>query len=118
MMRVVVKSFVSLAALTAVLLAPIGAANAHDWHHRHRGDAVALGVLGLAAGAIIGGAIASDRSEPVYEVPPPVEYYPPAPEPVYVPAPVYGAASLQPWTQSWYDYCSSTYRSFDPERGT
>jgi BA14K-like protein. len=71
-------------------------------HHRHHDDAVALGVLGLAAGALIGGAIANS---PGY-----VET-----RPAYRPQRV---GSLEPWTQGWYDYCSQRYRSFDPRSGT
>jgi hypothetical protein len=31
------------------------------------------------------------------------------------PAPVYGAP--EPWTDAWYDYCYSKYRSFNPQTG-
>lgn len=122
-MRIVIRSLISLAAVAAILLVPLGVANARDWHHRHHGnDALALGVLGLAAGAIIGGAIASDRAAPVYDAPqpapPPADYYPPAPEAVYVQAPAYAPAPIRPWTRDWYAYCADTYGSFDPARGT
>ncbi len=53
-----------------------------------------------------------------------VDYYAVAPyvveEYVYVePAPVvvYDARPV-PWTEEWYDYCASRYRSFDPVSGT
>lgn len=66
----------------------------YDWRHgpRHHyhGGAVAAGVIGLAAGAIIGGALASDpepeviyRPRRVYVEPEPV-YVEPAPRRVYV----------------------------------
>lgn len=32
------------------------------------------------------------------------------------PAPVY-AGGLEPWTDEWYDYCASKYRSFNPQTG-
>jgi BA14K-like protein len=57
------------------------------------GNAVAAGVAGLAAGAIIGGAIASSENG----------YY-------AQPAPVYQGNSES--------YCASTYHSYDPASGT
>ncbi|MDQ8727770.1 hypothetical protein [Bradyrhizobium sp. LHD-71] len=50
-------------------------------HHHHRGPGIAPLIGGLAAGAIIGGAIASSR--PAYAEPPPAYY-----APRYAPAPV------------------------------
>jgi hypothetical protein len=73
--------------------------------------------LGLATGVIIGGALASQPrySEPRYVEP---DYYPePEPRVIYRRQPVY-APSYEPWTQSWYDYCSQRYRSFNPRSGT
>jgi len=87
----------------------------HRKHYRHKNDnnvgaAVAAGVIGLAAGAILLGA----TSQPRYAAPPPVNYYPPAP----YPGRVNGAAGYQPWSPAWYQYCSSKYRSFNPSTGT
>ena len=45
----------------------------------------------------------------VYEYEAPVYYAPP-------PAVYYGRPA--PWTDEWYDYCASKYRSFDPVSGT
>lgn len=76
----------SAAALAAVLALPAGDAHA-QYYHRHGGGggAAAAGLLGgLAAGAIIGGAIANSRpayGEPVYVAPPP----PPPPYRGYAP---------------------------------
>ena len=53
----------------------------HRHHHHHRGPGIAPLIGGLAAGAIIGGAIASSR--PAYAEPPPAYY-----APRYAPAPV------------------------------
>jgi hypothetical protein len=53
-------------------------------------------VAGLAAGALIGGAIASQQAAP--------------PPPPYAAAPV--------GDESWMAYCSQRYRSFDPASGT
>lgn len=129
------------AALTGVLLLPtVATAEAgprHGWndrgghHHKHHrkhnnhrrhknndnlGAAVAAGVIGLAAGAILLGA----TSQPSYAGPPPVNNYPPAN--YYPPAPypgrVQGPVGYQPWSPAWYQYCSSRYRSFNPSTGT
>jgi hypothetical protein len=133
-MKKLAKAFVLTAAAGATVLASMPAAEAghRGWRdhgrpvyverHRGNGDAVALGVLGLAAGAIIGGAIADSRANqrvyidppaPRYVAPPPV-YYPPAP--TYSRPVVYH--SYEPWTGAWYDYCSDRYRSFNPNTGT
>lgn len=83
----------------------------HAFVHRHRrghGDAVALGLFGLAAGAILGGVL----SQPRY----PRHYYS---APAY--APVYGAPAYYAppvGSPDWYAYCASKYRSFDPTDGT
>ena len=62
------------------------------------GEYAAAGVIGLAAGALIGSAIASQpRNVIIYE------------------RPVYGG--LAPWTPEWYRYCSARYRSFNPNTG-
>jgi hypothetical protein len=65
-----------------------------------RGGAAAAGIAGLAAGALIGGAIASAQ-QPAYAAPPPP----------YAVAPSGGSAD-------WMAYCSQRYRSFDPASGT
>ncbi|POF29580.1 BA14K family protein [Roseibium marinum] len=74
------------------------------------GAAVAAGVIGLAAGAILLGA----TRQPSYAGPPPVNYYPPAP----YPGRVHGTVGYQPWSPAWYQYCSSKYRSFNQSTGT
>jgi len=87
----------------------------HGKHNGHKnngnvGAAVAAGVIGLAAGAILLGA----TSQPRYAGPPSANYYPPAP----YPGRVYGTVGYQPWSPAWYQYCSSKYRSFNPSTGT
>ncbi|WP_411032894.1 BA14K family protein [Shinella sp. BYT-45] len=127
-MNKVIKTLVlSVAVAATTLTATAGLAEARDrdgyWrgdgyrhHRRHRGDRDALigGALGLATGMIIGGAIASQPrydERRVYVEP---EYYPePERRVIYRPAPSY-----EPWTQSWYEYCSRRYRSFNPDTGT
>jgi hypothetical protein len=110
---------------------------------RDRGDAIAAGILGLAAGAIIVGALSQPRyqtySAPAYAAPPPP---PPVPSHGYRPhvrkyggyteyrqyGESYGQnygqyggsydAAPAPWSADWYAYCASKYRSFDPQTGT
>lgn len=107
-------------ALTGALLVPaVSAAQAdpgRGWHHdryppvhRHdnAGAAVAAGIIGLAAGAILLGA----ASQPDY-IEPPLYDYPPEPYPGRV------STGYQPWSPAWYDYCASKYRSFNPATGT
>lgn len=85
---------------------------------RDNGNAIAAGVIGLAAGAIIAGAL-SQPSSPSYAPPPPRVYYPPQPAyNAYPPAPVQYRGGAQPWSQAWYNYCSQKFRSFNPKTGT
>ncbi len=103
-------------------------ASADDWrwrrHHRDRGgDALAAGVVGLAAGAIIAGALSQPRyREPAYydDYDP---YYEPRPRYVVRPRPVVRqyyryAGAIEPWSPEWYSYCSNRYRSFNARSGT
>ncbi len=77
-------------------------------------DAVALGVLGLATGAIIGGAIVESNRPGSYNNPLPAPSAPP-PAGYRTSGPVAGA---EPWSDEWYRYCANKYRSFDATRGT
>lgn len=91
------------------------------------GAAIAVGVIGLAAGALIASTAADAQSVSVthrYIGPPPPpphrvprRYFrpPPPPAPTYVP--VRAASRFQPWTPAWYRYCSNRYRSFNPNTG-
>lgn len=62
------------------------------YYRRDRGNAAAAGIAGLAAGALIGGAIASQQAQaaPTYVVP----------------------------NQSAVAYCAQRFRSYDPRSGT
>lgn len=148
------KSVLALA-VAATVIVPLQSANAGDWNRRHRNEAAALGVIGLAAGLAVGSALTrpSEPDGPVYIDPPrrgPVSaepeyvyedpyandgYYPEPPRTVYQrPRPVYQAQpvyeirpayqprtvyrTIEPWSQSWYDYCSQRYRSFNARTGT
>jgi hypothetical protein len=83
-------------------------------HHRGGGEAAAAGIIGFAAGAILGGALSGPRYYGGSYYEPDVVYV--EPRPVYVqPAPVYYA--FEPWTPEWYDYCDRRYRSFDARTG-
>jgi hypothetical protein len=62
------------------------------YYRRDRGNALAAGAVGLAAGAIIGGALAQQQAQA---------------------APVYVAPN-----QNSVAYCSQRYRSYDPASGT
>lgn len=93
----------------------------HYEHRRKRdkSDAIAAGVIGLAAGAIIAGALAQSNT-PTYAAPAPRVYYPP--QPAYNAYPAAPAKvkyrGAQPWSQAWYNYCTQKYRSFNPKTGT
>ncbi|OCP09231.1 MULTISPECIES: BA14K family protein [unclassified Ensifer] len=129
-----IKAAVLSIAAAAMVIPTFGAAQAGGRYHDHD-DAWAAGAAGLVAGALIGGAIASQPrynggyNERVYIDPEPeYDYY--EPRPVYRARPVYqarpvvvdsyggGYRSLEPWTPSWYRYCSQRYRSFNPDNGT
>ncbi|MGX5845219.1 BA14K family protein [Mesorhizobium sp. ArgA1] len=126
-MNRIFKTAVLSAAVVATTLATLPAANAGDWRlhgHHGDGDAVAAGVLGPAAGALIVGALTNDR-------PPPRDYYygdyyhrhvrvRQAPVRRYYAQPqvFYAYRCAEPWTRDWYVYCSDRYRSFNARTGT
>lgn len=128
-MKKLARTTLMAVAATATVFVSVSAAYADHRGWRHRGpvyverhhpdnDGLALGVIGLAAGAVIGSAIADSRNDRrVYIDPVPAPtYYPPAPtytRPVAVYQPSY-----EPWTAAWYDYCADRYRSFNPNTGT
>jgi hypothetical protein len=129
-----IKTTLVGAAVAATALTAAAPANAGDWHrhhgfHHHRGNAgdiVAAGIIGAAAGAVLGSVLAPSPA-PVYVDPYPrypsypaySTYYRPAPT-YYRPAPrvVYVQPAAQPWTRAWYNDCAARYRSFDPGSGT
>jgi hypothetical protein len=121
------KSAVLAFAVAATSLTAVADANAGDgWRRtyynnyykgRSTGDVVAAGVLGLAAGAIIGGLIA----RPAYREPVYADGYRQAPNYYGNGAynqPRYVGGGLEPWSREWFRYCESRYRSFDPGSGT
>lgn len=138
-MNKLLNSVIATVAGLSAAIVPIANANAGDWfydddsyvverrvvvrHHQNNSDALAAGLIGLAAGAIIVGAIAQPRPAPIYR-PRPVynqpayDEYPDAP-----PAPrrsqvVRYADDMEPWTRDWYRFCANRYRSFNASTGT
>ncbi|MDI7860903.1 BA14K family protein [Rhizobiaceae bacterium n13] len=133
----------AVAAATIAAVSPVSARDRYrdhrprDYHHHHHNnnDAVVLGAAGLAAGVLLGTAIASQPRyvepapvyvdpEPIYDEPVPVyrdsrpvyaeegpEYYPVRPRNV-------SGGSLRPWSAGWYEYCTERYRSFNAKTGT
>ena len=105
------KPLAAAVALTIAATSLVGTADARHRHRHHHGDAVAAGILGFAAGALLSGAFAGPRYYRSYD------YYEPAPVyRSYRTAPVYYSRP-DPWTPEWYAYCSDRYRSFDGQTG-
>lgn len=81
-----------------------------------RGPAIGAGIAaGIVGGALAAGALAAP--------PPPPVYVYPEPAPVYVAPPVYAAPVPRAYGYSVQDtdavaYCSSRFRSYNPETGT
>lgn len=74
------------------------------YRHRDNSDAIALGIIGLGVGAIIGGAIANSHNQPRV---------------IYRDQPrIVRGGSYEPWTASWVRYCTQKYRSFNRSTGT
>jgi hypothetical protein len=133
MMKPAFRNAILSAAAAATCLAAIPAEAGPRWHHRDRvvvrqdggGDLLAAGIIGLAAGVIVGGIVAgSQQPAPVdanpYRHPRPQpdrDYFPPAPA-AYQDDHAYGPRGAEPWSREWYRYCSARYRSFDPATGT
>lgn len=113
-----IKPIAATLALTIGAVSIVSTAEARHRRHHHggdHGDAVAAGIFGLAAGALLGSALAQPRYR-YYDYYEPAPVYAPGPPVIYDPAPVYYARP-EPWTPEWYAYCDSRYRSFDPRTG-
>ncbi|WP_417771063.1 BA14K family protein [Stappia sp.] len=126
-----------------------GGGGRHGGHNRHNrpdrggyrdrdrdngnnvGAAIALGVIGLAAGAALAGAAsAPEPIDPPYYGPNygPADgdyYIDPAHrgtgfrKPYYPNAPRVSAGyAPEPWSREWYAYCADKFRSFEPRTGT
>jgi hypothetical protein len=129
-MNRIFKTVILSTAVAAMTLTALPAANARDWrrHHHHsgNGDAIAAGVLGLATGAIIAGALSNPRpayaddgyiyDDGYYDQP---RYVRRVPVRTYRPRVAYSEGyALEPWTREWFRYCSDRYRSFNARSGT
>ena len=106
------KTLAAGLALTIGATSLVGTAEAR--HRNRHGDAVAAGILGFAAGAILSGALARPRYYEYYERAP--VYRAPPPPVIYRATPVYYAPAA--WTPEWYAYCARKYQSFDAGSGT
>ena len=121
-------------AAAATLVSSMPAAEAFERHGDRRrphvtrhddrvGAAIGAGIIGLALGAVIVGAISKGNADPNGGNP----YRRPRPSPdrTFFPAAPHGyhadtrhAASFEPWSPGWYDYCAARYRSFSAAEGT
>ena len=82
--------------------------------------AIIAGVAGLALGAIIAGSQPRHQyNAPVVNNPRPLprNAFPDAPT-KYQPRVITYEGAFEPWTQSWADWCSDRYRSFNISNGT
>jgi hypothetical protein len=94
----------TIKAITAAALIGLGTLAMPATAEAGRGNAWGAGLLGFGVGAIVGSALTPRE---VYVVPPP-------PPPTYYGPVAYGPP---PWSPDWYAYCSSRYRSFNPQTG-
>ncbi len=81
------------------------------------GRAAAAGIIGFAAGALIGSAASRHHyghDLHYYDY----HHYYASPRHVYHHAPYRYSYAPEPWAPDWYSYCHSKYRSFDSRSGT
>jgi hypothetical protein len=141
-MNRLVRNLVLSAAVAATALSAIPAAQAQTRQHRQMDDRTATiigaGILGLAAGVIVGGIIANEQDQHNVRNPRPR----PTPDRNFFPVAPEGGqvnyqddrrgqrdggwrynrqrqpAAYEAWSPEWYSWCSSTYRSFNGSTGT
>ncbi|WP_375649208.1 BA14K family protein [Bartonella sp. OT172YNZD] len=92
-------------------------------HINNGGDALAAGILGLAAGAILGKVFKQpEQPQFVYQIAPPnqvVYQKVPQNQRVYqLQQTVEYEPVQQSWESDWLNYCKKKYRSFNPKTGT
>ncbi len=149
-MNTFLKTIVLTTAVAATTLSTIPSASAGDRHRHHRhhersggisaGELAAIGVFGLAAGAIASSIVTAPPpprggqllgpvdgyggpayDEPDYRGEYGRDYYPDAPEPR---RPRHNdrrysqRGGLEPWSREWFEYCDDRYNTFNPRTGT
>jgi len=104
----------------------------HKDKKRAKRAAIAAGIIGLAAGAIIASQASKNRrynkqstytaptQQPTYQYDAPqrqsLDTYTSSNEPEVIT--FRDTASLEPWTPGWQEWCNARYRSFNPNTGT
>lgn len=88
-------------------------------HHRSAddGSALALGIIGVTAGFVIGSAIAGGGSPATAIAPQPPRDWRVPPYGRNFPS-AYRPTTVEPWTREWYRECRDAYATFNPARGT
>ncbi|WP_455481652.1 BA14K family protein [Bartonella sp. B35(2025)] len=86
-------------------------------------DTLAAGILGLAAGAVLGNILKQPQQpQIIYQAPPRnqvIYQKEPQKQVVYQAQQTTGYQPIQqPWTAGWLEYCKKKYRSFNPKTGT
>ncbi|WP_455479023.1 BA14K family protein [Bartonella sp. B23] len=91
----------------------------HHVNHNNSGDALAAGILGLAAGAFLGNVLKQpEQPQIVYQAAPQNHVvYQQVPQ-SHVVYEIQSETIYQPWTADWLKYCKTRYRSFNHKTGT
>ncbi|WP_273791223.1 MULTISPECIES: BA14K family protein [unclassified Bartonella] len=92
-------------------------------HIENSGDAVVMGILGLATGTILGTVLKKpEQPQVVYQIVPQnqIVYQQVPQEQIIYEAPqmVKYEPVQQSWESDWLNYCKKKYRSFNPKTGT
>ncbi|EJF78696.1 BA14K-like protein [Candidatus Bartonella washoeensis] len=91
----------------------------HHVNRNNSGDTLAAGIIGLAAGAILGNILKQpEQPQIVYQTVPQnrvVYQQIPQSQVIYE---IQSETTYQPWTTDWLNYCKQRYRSFNPKTGT
>ncbi|MBB5073214.1 hypothetical protein HNQ69_000318 [Bartonella callosciuri] len=95
----------------------------HHVNHNNSGDTLAAGIIGLAAGAVLGNVLKQpEQPQTIYWAVPQnrvVYQQVPQNQVIYeVPSTTTSQPLQQAWTRNWLQYCKKKYRSFNPKTGT